>query len=115
MSHNLSIEQYGNIPIINVNTIPLDHELNRIVKRVFDILFSSLVLIGILSWLIPVIGLLIRLESKGPIFFKQKRHGKGNQYFLCWKFRTMTHQKNAAFKQAQKNDNRITKIGAILR
>ena len=115
MSHNLSIEQYGNIPIINVNTIPLDHELNRIVKRVFDILFSSLVLIGILSWLIPVIGLLIRLESKGPIFFKQKRHGKGNQYFLCWKFCTMTHLYIAAFKQAQKNDNRITKIGAILR
>lgn len=115
MTHNLSIEQYGNIPIINVNTIPLDHELNRIVKRTFDILFSSLVLIGILSWLVPIIGLLIKMESRGPIFFKQKRHGKDNEDFLCWKFRTMTYQKNASFRQAKKNDNRITKIGAILR
>lgn len=115
MTHNLSIEQYGNIPIINVNTIPLDHEINRFVKRTFDILFSSLVIICILSWLIPIIGLLIKLESKGPVFFKQKRHGKDNEDFLCWKFRTMAYQKNAAFKQAQKNDNRITKIGAVLR
>ncbi|WP_370088963.1 undecaprenyl-phosphate glucose phosphotransferase [Ekhidna sp.] len=115
MTHNLSIEQYGNIPIINVNTIPLDHEINRIVKRVFDIIFSSLVLLFILSWLIPVIGLLIKLESSGPVFFKQKRHGKDNEDFLCWKFRTMTFQKGAKFKQATKDDSRITKIGAILR
>lgn len=115
MTHNLSIEQYGNIPIINVNTIPLDHEVNRIVKRAFDIIFSSLVLICILSWLIPVIGILIKLESSGPIFFKQKRHGKDNADFLCWKFRTMSFQKNAVFKQAKKDDNRITKLGAILR
>lgn len=115
MTHNLSIEQYGNIPIINVNTIPLDHEVNRMVKRAFDLVFSSLVLVGILSWLIPVIGLLIKLESKGPIFFKQKRHGKDNEDFLCWKFRTMTFEKSAEFKQATKNDSRITKIGSILR
>lgn len=115
MTHNLSIEQYGNIPIINVNTIPLDHEINRIVKRVFDIIFSSLVLICILSWLIPIIGLLIKLESKGPTFFKQKRHGKDNEDFLCWKFRTMSFQKNAKFVQAKKDDSRITKVGAILR
>ena len=55
------------------------------------------------------------MESRGPVFFKQKRHGKDNNFFLCWKFRTMTYQKNAEFKQATKDDNRITKIGAILR
>lgn len=114
-SYNLSIEQFGSIPIINVNSIPLDSILNRFVKRVFDIIFSSLVFIFILSWLIPIIGLLIKLESKGPIFFKQHRHGKDNKHFLCWKFRTMTFEKNATFKQAQKNDSRITKVGNILR
>ena len=115
VSYNLSIEQFGSIPIIKVNSIPLDNKLNRFVKRFFDIIFSSLVLITILSWLIPIIGILIKLESKGPIFFKQKRHGKDNKDFLCWKFRTMTFEKNADFKQATKNDNRITTIGAILR
>jgi len=114
-SYNLSIEQFGAIPIINVNSIPLDHNVNRFVKRCFDIIFSSLVIIFILSWLVPMVGLLIWVESKGPIFFRQNRHGKDNKFFLCWKFRTMTHSRGAEFKQATKNDNRITKIGSILR
>lgn len=114
-NYNLSIEQFGSIPIINVNSIPLDSLINRFIKRTFDLVFSGIFIILILSWLIPIIGLLIKMESKGPIFFKQKRHGKDNNFFLCWKFRTMTYEKNAEFKQATKNDNRITKIGAILR
>lgn len=114
-NYNLSIEQFGSIPIINVNSIPLDSVMNRFIKRIFDVVFSGIFIILILSWLVPVIGLLIKMESKGPIFFKQKRHGKDNNFFLCWKFRTMTFEKNAEFKQATKNDNRITKIGAILR
>jgi len=115
VSYNLSIEQFGSIPIINVNSIPLDNVLNKLIKRAFDILFSSLVIISILSWLVPIIGFFLKLESKGPIFFKQKRHGKDNKNFLCWKFRTMAFEKGAEFKQAQKNDSRITKIGNILR
>ncbi len=114
-NYNLSIEQFGSIPIINVNSIPLDSIINRFIKRSFDLVFSGIFIILILSWLVPIIGLLIKMESKGPIFFKQKRHGKDNNFFLCWKFRTMTYEKNAEFKQATKNDNRITKIGAILR
>lgn len=115
VSYNLSIEQFGSIPIINVNSIPLDNVVNRYVKRFFDIIFSSLVIVTILSWLVPIIGLLIKFESKGPIFFKQQRHGKDNKGFMCWKFRTMSFEKNAEFKQASKNDSRITKIGNILR
>lgn len=114
-NYNLSIEQFGSIPIINVNSIPLDSLVNRFIKRTFDVVFSGIFILLILSWLIPIIGLLIKMESKGPIFFKQKRHGKDNNFFLCWKFRTMTFDKEAEFKQATKNDNRITKIGAILR
>ncbi|MEO9872943.1 undecaprenyl-phosphate glucose phosphotransferase [Ekhidna sp.] len=114
-NYNLSIEQFGNIPIINVNSIPLDSQVNRLIKRGFDLVFSSIFILLILSWLIPIIGLLIKMESKGPIFFKQKRHGKDNNFFLCWKFRTMAFEKGADFKQATKNDNRITKMGAILR
>lgn len=114
-SYDFKIEQFGDIPILNVNSIPLDSPINRLVKRTFDIIFSSLVLLFILSWLVPIVGLLIKIESRGPVFFKQNRHGKDNKYFLCWKFRTMTFEKNAEFKQATKNDSRITKIGSILR
>lgn len=112
---NLTIQKYGNIPVINVSSIPLDRILNRLVKRTFDILFSSVVMVTILSWLVPLIGLLIKLESKGPIFFIQNRHGKDNKYFPCWKFRTMVVNREADSKQAVKNDPRITKIGAFLR
>lgn len=114
-SYNLSIEQFGSIPAIKVNAIPLDSGINRVIKRAFDLVFASIFILLIFSWLVPIIGLLIKLESKGPIFFKQNRHGKDNKGFLCWKFRTMTYMKDAEFKQATKNDNRITKVGAILR
>ena len=112
---NFSVQNYGTIPVLNVNAIPLDFALNRAIKRSFDIMFSSLVLISILSWLIPVVALLIRLDSKGPIFFKQIRHGKGNQPFLCWKFRTMVVNTDADKRQATKDDDRITFLGHILR
>ncbi|MCV9388496.1 undecaprenyl-phosphate glucose phosphotransferase [Reichenbachiella ulvae] len=112
---NLQIQRYGNIPVLDVGNIPLDRMYNRVLKRAFDIVFSSLVMIFILSWLVPLIGLLIKLESPGPVFFIQNRHGRGNQFFPCWKFRSMVVNKESDTKQATKNDTRITKIGAILR
>lgn len=112
---NLSVQKYGAIPVINVNSIPLDRKLNRFFKRVFDVVFSTLVIIFVLSWMLPLIGLLIKLESKGPVFYRQTRHGKNNKLFLCWKFRTMVVNDEADTKQAVKNDPRITRIGAILR
>ncbi|MEM8938860.1 MAG: undecaprenyl-phosphate glucose phosphotransferase [Bacteroidota bacterium] len=114
-SYNLAIEQFGSIPVIKVNAIPLDNAINKFIKRSFDLVFSSLFIAFIFSWLVPIIGLLIKLETKGPIFFRQKRHGKDNRDFLCWKFRTMAYDKNAEFAQARKNDDRITKIGLVLR
>ncbi|MFY0600314.1 MAG: undecaprenyl-phosphate glucose phosphotransferase [Cyclobacteriaceae bacterium] len=114
-SQNLSIQNYGPIPVLNVNAIPLDNRINQIIKRLFDVLFSGLFVISVLSWLVPIIGIMIRFESKGPIFFKQLRHGRGNKPFLCWKFRTMRVNNEADTKQASRNDSRITKVGAILR
>jgi lipopolysaccharide/colanic/teichoic acid biosynthesis glycosyltransferase len=78
-------------------------------------IFSSLVLILILSWLLPLISLLIKIDSKGPVFFKQKRHGKDNKPFTCYKFRTMVVDNKEPFKQAIKNDPRITNLGRLLR
>ncbi len=84
-------------------------------KRVFDIAASFLVTVFILSWLIPIIAVLIRLESRGPVFFIQKRVGMGGKTFKCLKFRTMVVNKEAHLQQAQQGDKRITRIGKFLR
>ena len=112
---SLSVQKFGKIPVINVNSVPLDKTINRFFKRTFDLAFSFLVMIFILSWLVPIVGLLIKFESKGPVFFRQSRHGKNNELFLCWKFRTMVVNNEADTKQASKDDSRITKLGSILR
>jgi FlaA1/EpsC-like NDP-sugar epimerase len=73
--HNraLALEQYDEVPVFDIHTIPLDDWRNQWLKRTFDICFSVMVSIFILSWLIPVIGALIKLESAGPVFFRQLR------------------------------------------
>lgn len=84
-------------------------------KRGVDILVSSAVILLLLSWLIPIIGLIIKLDSKGPVFFVQSRDGKNKKPFYCLKFRTMKPSWTAHLIQAKDNDDRITKIGMFLR
>ncbi len=112
---NTILENYGEIPVILTRDEPLNDQVNLVVKRAFDIVFSSLVIVLVFSWLFPLIALAIKLTSKGPIFFNQKRNGKDNHEFNCLKFRTMRYEPNADFVQATQNDNRITRIGAFLR
>ncbi|MFP2997932.1 undecaprenyl-phosphate glucose phosphotransferase [Spongiivirga sp. MCCC 1A20706] len=111
----LKFEYYDYIPILSLRDIPLDGQVNSLLKRGFDIVFSLIVILGIMSWLTPLMALLIRLESKGPIFFKQMRNGVDNKEFACYKFRSMTPNKNADAIQATKNDMRVTKIGKFIR
>jgi putative colanic acid biosynthesis UDP-glucose lipid carrier transferase len=115
LEKNLSFSKYGDFFVINVNDIPLDNAFNRVFKRIFDVVFSFLVTLFILSWLIPLVGFLIKMESKGPIFFIQERNGENNKVFKCIKFRSMTPNDYADTHQAIKNDPRVTKIGAFLR
>lgn len=110
----------GSLPIITLRSLPLDVTDNKVYKRLFDILFSSLVIITILSWVIPIISLIIKMTSKGPIFFKQERWGLNNKPIVCYKFRTMVNSSKdldeaGNYQQAKKNDPRITSIGAFLR
>jgi lipopolysaccharide/colanic/teichoic acid biosynthesis glycosyltransferase len=84
-------------------------------KRVQDIAFSLGFLVAGGLWLFPLIALLIKLDSPGPVFFRQERVGWQGRRFMCLKFRTMTHDPEAAFVQAQKNDPRITRVGRFLR
>lgn len=111
----LAMEQYDHIPVFDITTVPLDDWRNQWLKRAFDMVFSGLVALFLLTWLIPLIGILTKLESNGPIFFKQMRSGKGNKPFYCLKFRTMIVNPEADTKQATSNDPRITKLGAFLR
>lgn len=94
---------------------PLQKVGNRIVKRLFDIIFSLAVILLVFPWLFPIIAILIRRESRGPIFFIQKRSGVKGRAFRCMKFRSMTVNNDSDTKQATKNDSRITKIGSFLR
>lgn len=112
---NLKLDYYGYIPIVSLRNIPLDISANRIIKRVVDLLFSIIIIIGILSWLIPILALFIKTESKGPIFFKQKRNGLNYREFNCYKFRSMALNEIADLEQVSKNDPRITKVGRFIR
>lgn len=115
-SYNIeSIDIQHGIPIIKSMPEPLDNYENQLIKRIFDIVFSSLVIVFILSWLVPLLAILIKIESRGPVFFAQKRSGLKNEYFYCLKFRSMRVNKDANHKMATKNDNRVTKIGAFIR
>src|SRR6185436_4836853 len=94
----------------------VDEKTNYLLfKRVFDIFFSIAFLLFVGSWLFPFISLLVWLDSKGPIFFIQKRVGRGGRTFSCIKFRTMVVNREANKKQAEVNDQRITRIGYFLR
>lgn len=105
----------GEFPIISLRHEPLEEVGNRFKKRLFDLIFSSLVIVCILSWLYPILAILIKLESRGPVLFKQQRSGRNDIPFWCYKFRSMTVNKDSDEKQATKNDARITKIGNFLR
>ena len=111
----VNIDFFDDVPVITLREEPLTDFINRFIKRVFDLVFSFLVIVFVLSWLYPIIAVLIKLSSKGPVLFKQSRSGVNNEEFLCYKFRSMTMSAEADTKQATKGDARITKIGAFLR
>jgi putative colanic acid biosynthesis UDP-glucose lipid carrier transferase len=109
------LEVIKDIPILTVRKEPLDNTFNVINKRIVDIFISVFAIIFILSWLIPLIGILIIIDSKGPILYRQKRSGRNNNEFFCLKFRTMKQNNQADEIQATKNDHRITRFGRFLR
>ena len=112
---NFFIKKLYNIPVIEVNQLPLDLWYNQILKRIFDILFSSFVLFFFVSWMYVIFGIIIKLQSKGPIIFVQRRDGFGGKAFNCYKFRTMIINDEEDTKFADHNDIRLTKFGKFLR
>lgn len=115
MGRNLVTTFIEHMPLLALRKNPFDEATNQFLKRGFDIVFSLLIIVFVLSWLVPIIAIIIKLDSKGPVFFLQSRSGIRNRSFRCFKFRSMKVEKNAEFKQATKNDSRVTKIGSFLR
>ena len=114
-SKKLKYETYDFVPVLSLRNILLEEPFNKSVKRVFDILFSLFVVCCVLSWLIPLLAIIIKAESNGPVFFKQERNGYNFKRFYCYKFRSMKINSEADSMQATKNDKRLTKVGAFLR
>ena len=119
-SSSVYINNIGLLPVVNVGDLPLDKRENRLLKRSFDIVFSLLFFIFLGSFIFPLLAIIIKLSSKGPIFFKQERWGLNNKRITCYKFRSMYKESSdideeGNFQQAFKDDPRITLIGKILR
>ncbi|MBK8808989.1 MAG: sugar transferase, partial [Bacteroidales bacterium] len=88
-ANNVNMESVGGIMLINPQEIPLDDVGSRMQKRIFDIAFSTLVITLLFTWFLPLMALIIMFNSRGPIFFVQKRTGINNKSFKCIKFRSM--------------------------
>ena len=105
---------FGLTQVIKHSVSPLDTKARKALKRIFDIFFSSIVTLAFLSWFVPLLAIVIRMDSKGPTFFIQKRPGRDGKMFSCIKFRSMKVNKSTE-KTASRNDSRITRIGKFIR
>lgn len=110
----LSITDVAGVPVVNVNSTPMSG-MNRVLKEIEDRVLAFLIL-GLVSPVMALIALAIRLESRGPILYKQERHGWDGRIIKVYKFRSMSVMDGAGHvKQATKGDARITKVGAFIR
>ncbi|CAN5592248.1 undecaprenyl-phosphate glucose phosphotransferase [soil metagenome] len=115
LNRKVKIDFYDLVPVLSMRNEPLQNYGNRIIKRAFDTVFSLLVIIFVFPLAFLIFAPLIKLSSRGPVFFKQMRSGRDNEEFVCWKFRTMQVNEVADIDQATKGDARITAVGNFLR
>lgn len=112
---SLKLVDYDMVPVMKIQQGPLSYWFNRFVKRFFDIIMSLSVIVLVLSWLIPLLGIIDMFSRREGIFFIQPRSGLNNRSFSLIKFRTMKKNNDAHTKQVTLNDNRITKVGKFMR
>lgn len=117
---NFTISMFGAYPVIAFREEKINEFHFRLIKRLFDFLFSIFIIVTVFSWLFPLIILFIKLDDKGKAFYKQPRWGRNNRTFFAYKFRSMKMNstdldENGKFKQTSKSDSRVTRVGKILR
>lgn len=115
LQEGVNMHYHSGGPILTVKRNPLGMRPNQIAKRLFDLAFSGFVIATIFPVVLPILALLIKLDSPGPIFFKQMRPGKRNKLFPCYKLRTMRTDIGGTELQATKGDVRVTRVGKFLR
>lgn len=115
ITKNLKLDYYGFLPVFSLRNFPLDKPFARYSKRAFDIVFSVLIIVFVLSWLTPLLYIFIKLDSKGSVFFKQEREGLKGENFVCYKYRSMDVNNRSDLDQTTKNDERITRVGRFIR
>ena len=113
--HTMALNLMDGTPVFCLHNEPLSMLGNRIIKRVFDLIVSSIFLLTIFPIVYIIFGLLIKLSSPGPVLFKQKRSGLNGKEFYCYKFRSMRVNVDSDKVQATKNDPRKTRIGEFMR
>ena len=113
--HTMALSLMDGTPVFTLHNEPLLLLGNRIIKRAFDIVVSSIFLVTIFPIVYIIFGTLIKLSSPGPVFFKQKRSGLNGKDFYCYKFRSMRVNVDSDKMQATKDDPRKTRIGEFMR
>ncbi|RKS53940.1 putative colanic acid biosynthesis UDP-glucose lipid carrier transferase [Gillisia mitskevichiae] len=111
----MHVELFDTVPVLNLRDSPLERNYAKYGKRAFDVIFSLLIIVFILSWLTPLLYVLSRIENQESLFFKQLRHGYNKKVFWCYKFRSMAVNKNENSQMCVKNDVRVTRMGRVLR
>ncbi|HMR15300.1 MAG TPA: exopolysaccharide biosynthesis polyprenyl glycosylphosphotransferase [Mariniflexile sp.] len=111
----LRTDYYSYVPVLSIQEGTLNNEINKLIKRSFDIVFSMFIIIFVLSWLTVILFVLIKLESKGLLFYRHKRNGINYKEFYCYKFRSLTITKEVKGTYVKQGDNRVTAIGKFLR
>lgn len=111
----LVLSSLQSTPVIAIRPEPLQNIANQILKRVFDVVFSLIVLVTIFPVIYFIFGLLIKISSKGPIIFRQQRTGLHGKVFTCFKFRTMVLNDDSERLTTLPSDSRITFVGAFMR
>ena len=112
---HLKTDFYNYQPVLSIQESTLNAPFNQFLKRTFDIVFSLFVIIFVLSWLSLILFVLIKLESKGPLFYKHKRNGINYKEFECYKFRSLKQGAESTLEYVKPNDKRVTRIGSFLR
>lgn len=115
LESNFKVDKMGNFTVLCARKEPLENIENRFKKRLFDIVVSLAVIVFVFSWLYPLLAIIIKLQSSGPVFFAQLRSGRNNKPFWCYKFRSMSLNSESEDRQATLNDARVTPIGRFMR
>jgi putative colanic acid biosynthesis UDP-glucose lipid carrier transferase len=111
----LKTDYYDYLPVLSLQEVELNNEFNKFIKRSFDILFSLFVIVFILSWLSIILYILIKFDTKGPLFYKHKRNGINYNEFTCYKYRTLNITNKITRPYVKQYDERVTTIGKFLR